>query len=43
VKSAIYKLRQRMAAAVRAEIAETVSRPEEVEQELDHLLKALGG
>jgi RNA polymerase sigma-70 factor (ECF subfamily) len=43
VKSAIYKLRQRYGAMVRAEIAETVSRPEEVETELHHLLEALGG
>jgi RNA polymerase sigma-70 factor (ECF subfamily) len=43
VKSAIYKLRQRYGAAIRAEIAETVSRPEDVEQELAHLLEALGG
>jgi RNA polymerase sigma-70 factor (ECF subfamily) len=43
VKSAIYKLRQRYGEAVRAEIAETVSRPEDVETELNHLLDALGG
>jgi RNA polymerase sigma-70 factor (ECF subfamily) len=43
VKSAIYKLRQRYGEAIRAEIAETVSRPEEIEQELAHLLQALGG
>jgi RNA polymerase sigma-70 factor (ECF subfamily) len=43
VKSAIYKLRQRYGEAVRAEIAETVSRPEDVEVELSHLLDALGG
>lgn len=43
VKSAIYKLRQRYGDAIRAEIAETVSRPEDVEQELAHLLEALGG
>jgi len=43
VKSAIYKLRQRYGEAIRAEIAETVSRPEEVEQELAHLLQALEG
>jgi RNA polymerase sigma-70 factor (ECF subfamily) len=43
VKSAIYKLRQRYGEAVRAEIAETVSRPEDIEVELNHLLEALGG
>jgi RNA polymerase sigma-70 factor (ECF subfamily) len=43
VKSAIYKLRQRLGEAVRAEIAETVARPEDIEQELEHLLEALGG
>ncbi len=43
VKSAIYKLRQRYGEAIRAEILETVARPEEVEQELAHLLAALGG
>jgi len=43
VKSAIYKLRQRYGDAIRAEIAETVSRPEEVETELRYLLEALGG
>ncbi len=43
VKSAIFKLRQRFGAAIRAEIAETVSRPEEVEEELAHLLAALEG
>jgi RNA polymerase sigma-70 factor (ECF subfamily) len=43
VKSAIYKLRQRFGQAVRAEVAETVARPEDIEQELEHLLQALGG
>jgi len=43
VKSAIHKLRQRYGEAVRAEIAETVSRPEEIQTELNHLLDALGG
>src|SRR5262245_2776537 len=43
VKSAIHKLRKRYGEAVRAEIAETVSRPEDVETELNHLLDALGG
>jgi RNA polymerase sigma-70 factor (ECF subfamily) len=43
VKSAIYKLRQRFGQAIRAEIAETVARPEDVEEELAHLLQAMGG
>ena len=43
VKSAIHKLRKRYGEAVRAEIAETVSRPEDIEVELNHLLDALGG
>jgi RNA polymerase sigma-70 factor (ECF subfamily) len=43
VKSAIHKLRLRFGEAVRAEIAGTVTRPEDVEQELQHLLQALGG
>jgi RNA polymerase sigma factor (sigma-70 family) len=43
VKSAIYKLRQRYGEAIRAEITETVARPEDVELELAYLLEALGG
>jgi RNA polymerase sigma factor (sigma-70 family) len=42
VKSAIYKLRQRYGETIRAEIAHTVSRPEEVERELAYLLEVLG-
>ena len=42
VRSAIYKIRQRYGDAVRVEIAETVSRPDEIETELNHLLEALG-
>ena len=41
VKSAIYKLRQRYGAILRAEIAETVETAEEVEDEIRSLLKAL--
>jgi RNA polymerase sigma-70 factor (ECF subfamily) len=42
VKSAIYKLRQRYGEMFRAEIAHTVGRPEDVEEEIQHLLRALG-
>lgn len=41
VKSAIFKLRQRFAEVFRAEIAQTVSSTEEVDQEIRHLLQAL--
>ncbi len=41
VKSAIYKLRQRYGDMFRAEIAQTVSAPEEVEEEIRWLLRAL--
>lgn len=43
VKSAIYKLRQRYGAVVRAEIAETVAAEHEVEDEMRHLLTVLRG
>lgn len=43
VKSAIYKLRQRYGAVLRAEIAQTVERPEEVDDEIRCLLQALRG
>jgi RNA polymerase sigma factor (sigma-70 family) len=42
VKSAIYKLRQRFGQVLRAEIAQTVSSPEEEAEEIRHLLDALG-
>ena len=42
LKSAIFKLRQRFSAALRAEIAETVASETEVEEELRHLAKVLG-
>ena len=41
VKSAIYKMRQRFGQALRAEITQTVSSPEEVQDEIRHLLAAL--
>jgi len=43
VKSAIYKLRQRYGAVVRAEIAGTVAAEEDVEDEMRHLLAVLRG
>ena len=42
VKSAIYKLRQRFGQALRAEIAQTISSPEEMQDEIRHLMEALG-
>ena len=42
VKSAIFTLRQRFGQTLRAELAETLSRGGDVEQELEHLLDALG-
>jgi RNA polymerase sigma factor (sigma-70 family) len=43
VKMAVHRLRQRYRETLRAEIAETVSGPEEVEEELRHLHAALSG
>lgn len=43
VKSAVHKLRQRFGQLLRAEIARTVSSPEEVDDELRHLIDALRG
>ena len=42
VKTAVHRLRQRYGAALRAEIAETVGSADEVDEELRHLLDALG-
>jgi RNA polymerase sigma-70 factor (ECF subfamily) len=42
VKVAVHRLRQRYRAAIRAEIAETVETPAEIDAELRHLLEALG-
>lgn len=41
IKSSIHRLRQRYGELVRDEIAQTVETPEQVEQELQHLLEAL--
>lgn len=41
LKSAVFKLRQRFSAALRAEIAETVASESEVEDEIRHLAKVL--
>ena len=43
VKVNVHRLRQRYRALLRATIAETVSTPEEVEDELRHLVKILAG
>ena len=42
VRSAIHRLRQRYAELVRAEVANTVPRPDDVEAEIRHLFAALG-
>ena len=39
---AIHRLRQRYADLIREEVAQTVSRPEEVANEVRHLIAALG-
>ena len=43
VKSAVYKIRQRFGQVLRAEIARTVASPDEVDDELRHLVGALRG
>ena len=43
VKVAVHRLRRRYRELLRAEIADTVSDPAEVEEELRHLFAALGG
>ena len=43
VKVAVHRLRQRYREVLRAEVAETVAGPEEVEEELRDLLKAVAG
>jgi RNA polymerase sigma-70 factor (ECF subfamily) len=40
---AVHRLRQRYREALRAEIAETVASPGEVEEELRHLFAVLSG
>ena len=42
VKVAAHRLRQRFGEVLRAEIAETVARPEDIEEEIRHLFHALG-
>lgn len=42
VKSAIFTLRQRFGETLRAELADTVARNEEVEEELEHLMNSFG-
>ena len=41
VRVAVHRLRQRYRELLRAAIADTVSSPEEVEEELRHLLRAV--
>jgi RNA polymerase sigma-70 factor (ECF subfamily) len=43
VKSAVQRMRQRHRELLREEIAHTVTRPEEIEEELRHLRAVLGG
>lgn len=43
LKSTVHRMRQRYKELVREEIAHTVERPEEIEDELKHLFAALGG
>jgi RNA polymerase sigma-70 factor (ECF subfamily) len=42
IKTAIHRLRKRLGAVLREEVAETVTEPEDVEDELRHLLRVLG-
>jgi RNA polymerase sigma-70 factor (ECF subfamily) len=42
VKVAVHRLRQRFRELLRAEVAQTVSRPEEIDGELRHLIAVLG-
>ncbi len=42
VKTSVHRLRQRFGTLLRQEIAETVSKPEEIDDEIRHLLKKLG-
>jgi RNA polymerase sigma-70 factor (ECF subfamily) len=43
LRVAVHRLRRRFRELFRQEIAQTVSSPEEIEEESRHLLKALGG
>jgi RNA polymerase sigma-70 factor (ECF subfamily) len=42
VKTSVHRLRQRFGTLLRQEIAETVSKPEEIDDEVRHLLKKVG-
>ena len=42
VKTAVHRLRKRFGEHLRAEIAETVAGPEQVDEEVRHLLSVLG-
>jgi len=41
VKVAVHRLRQRFRELLRAEVAQTVARPEEIDDELGHLIGVL--
>lgn len=43
VKAALFRLRRRYREMLRAEIADTVESPDDVEDEIKHLLAALKG
>jgi RNA polymerase sigma-70 factor (ECF subfamily) len=43
VKVAVHRLRQRFRDLLREEVAQTVETPEQIEEELRHLLGAFGG
>jgi RNA polymerase sigma factor (sigma-70 family) len=43
IKSAVHRMRRRHGELLREEIAQTVSRPEEVNEEIRYLLRVLGG
>jgi len=40
---AIHRLRKRFGILLREQVAETVSSPDEVEEEIHHLISVLGG
>lgn len=43
LKTAVYRMRQRYGELLREEIAATVETPDGIEEEIRHLLTALGG
>jgi hypothetical protein len=43
VKVALHRLRRRFGTLLRAEVAHTVARPEEIDEELRHLFSAIAG